>query len=624
LQKAVINIQAEIWVVDNASTDGSIEYLSPKFPSVKFIANTTNAGFAKANNKALNLCSGRWVLFLNPDTILPEDCLVKCIFFMEAKDQAGGLGIRMINGTGRFLPESKRSFPSPLTAFYKSVGLSWLFPASKVFSKYSLVYLDQHKNHEVDVLAGAFLMARRKLLVELKGFDEDFFMYGEDIDLSYRIQKSGFKNFYFSESTIIHFKGESTRKGSLNYVKMFYSAMSIFVKKHYSGTSASIFTFFIQVAIWLKASVIAGLNGILKIGLPLIDVLLIYAAFNLITSMWVKMVRHGQSFMDSLVNISLPFFTVLFMIAATLAGIYDRRYKPLKAFYAAFTAIIVLLAAYSLLPEKFRFSKGVVLFGGFTAMVFIIAFRSILLKWRLVEDKDELGKQRQTLIVGTEEEFIEVKDLFVKAGLQERIMGRIAVNESKKKSIGTLDELPTIVRSLRLREIVFCEGFLTYERIIELLQKVPDTISARFHAHGTGSIVGSDSKNTAGEIVADNSNFNISDPYERRMKRVTDVACSLLIWLTFPVFLLLAGYKSLVNAFYVLLGKKTWVGYSKYRNGLPSIPKGVIPIGRSAEKDSGQLTEQTVLKVDFWYAKNYHWTEDLRIILKSYNKLGND
>lgn len=257
IHKAIEHFNAEVWVVDNASTDGSIGYLKPMFPWVKFTENAENVGFAKANNQALLQCAGKYVLFLNPDTLISEDSLTKCIAFLQKEQKAGALGVRMIDGSGTFLPESKRSFPSPLTSFYKLTGISRLFPSSKIFSRYSLAYLNEFENHEVDVLSGAFMLARKDILLDLNGFDEDFFMYGEDIDLSYRIQKLGYKNFYFSESTIIHFKGESTRKGSLRYIKMFYQAMSIFVKKHYAGRSARVLRLFIQTAILLRAGVSA-------------------------------------------------------------------------------------------------------------------------------------------------------------------------------------------------------------------------------------------------------------------------------------------------------------------------------------------------------------------------------
>jgi GT2 family glycosyltransferase len=247
--KAVSHTDSEIWVVDNHSTDDSISYLKPKFPVVHFIENQKNTGFGAANNQALLFCSGEYVLFLNPDTLLPEDCFTKSLQFFRAQSKAGALGIRMLDGSGHFLPESKRAFPSPITAFCKLVGLSALFPKSPIFNHYSLGHLSEHENHEVDVLAGAFMLVKRSVLETTGAFDERFFMYGEDIDLSYRIQKAGFINYYFAGSSIIHFKGESTRKGSLNYVLLFYNAMLLFVRKNYQGPKAGLFGFFIQVAI---------------------------------------------------------------------------------------------------------------------------------------------------------------------------------------------------------------------------------------------------------------------------------------------------------------------------------------------------------------------------------------
>jgi len=250
------NIEGEIIVVDNNSTDGSFEFFQNRFSEVNFIWNSNNSGFAKANNQALKMAKGQYILFLNPDTIVPEDCFEKCIFFIKTKNNNCAVGIKMIDGQGRFLKESKRSFPSPFPSLYKLFGFSKFFPHSKIFSKYNLGSLDENKNHEVDVLAGAFMMIPKKILDITGGFDEDFFMYGEDIDLSYRIQKAGFKNYYFAESTIIHFKGESTKKGTLNYVVIFYKAMSIFVKKHY-GKRGGLFSFFIHVAIVIRASMSA-------------------------------------------------------------------------------------------------------------------------------------------------------------------------------------------------------------------------------------------------------------------------------------------------------------------------------------------------------------------------------
>jgi GT2 family glycosyltransferase len=186
---------------------------------------------------------------------VPADCFEKCISFLHSHADAGALGVKMLDGDDKFLKESKRAFPSLSTSLFKMSGLAGLFPHSKIFAKYYLGHLDENKNHEVDVLAGAFMLIKRNVLELTSGFDEAFFMYGEDIDLSYRIQKAGFKNYYFSETQITHFKGESTKKGSLNYIKMFYGAMNIFVNKHYKN--AGLFKFVIHTGIWLTASMAA-------------------------------------------------------------------------------------------------------------------------------------------------------------------------------------------------------------------------------------------------------------------------------------------------------------------------------------------------------------------------------
>jgi GT2 family glycosyltransferase len=249
------NIEAEIIVIDNNSSDGSQAFFSDKFNHVHFIWNKENVGFSKANNAALRQASGKYILFLNPDTIIPEDCFEKCLAFFETKKEAGALGVRMIDGSGKFLKESKRGFPGLETSFFKLTGLTALFPHSKRLAHYYLGNLPENENHVIDVLAGAFMMVEKEVLESIGAFDEDFFMYGEDIDLSYRVQKAGYKIFYFSEATIIHFKGESTVKGSLEYVKIFYGAMYLFVKKHYSKIKALLYGVFIKVAMLLKATI---------------------------------------------------------------------------------------------------------------------------------------------------------------------------------------------------------------------------------------------------------------------------------------------------------------------------------------------------------------------------------
>lgn len=240
VSKAISNYSTSVIIVDNASTDGSVEYLKARFPAFHFITNNVNDGFARANNQALKVATGKYILFLNPDTIVPENTFFKCIDFMELHPEAGAMGVKMLNGNGEFLKESKRGFPSPAASFWKLTGVIKFFPHSKLFAKYYLGHLDDNSTHEVEVLSGAFMFVKKEVLDKTGGFDERFFMYAEDIDLSYRILKAGFKNYYYAEVSITHYKGSSTKKDFRN-VKLFYKAMSQFARKHYGR---GVFSFF--------------------------------------------------------------------------------------------------------------------------------------------------------------------------------------------------------------------------------------------------------------------------------------------------------------------------------------------------------------------------------------------
>ncbi|MCE3283323.1 MAG: glycosyltransferase [Chitinophagaceae bacterium] len=373
-------IKTEVIVVDNHSSDGSLPYLRPLFPPVHFVDAGSNLGFGRANNLGLSKATGDYILFLNPDTLVPEDCFEKCLRFMENSLQAGALGVRMIDGNGRFLPESKRSFPRASTAFFKLSGLATLFPKSRVFNKYSLGYLDEFSEHKVDVLAGAFLFIRKQVLDTVGGFDERFFMYGEDIDLSYRVKQAGYDNWYLSNTSIIHFKGESTRKDHDRYVKMFYEAMSIFVQKHYKRRS------------WI-------FRGLLKTGI---------------------FTRETVS---------------------SLSYIFSAHQQP-------------------------------------EATV------------------------KKTIIVGTAKEYKECIALYNSHDTSERIPGRVKVHEDDTEdAIGSLYQLSELVTTFNVKAIIFCQGFLQYSNIIDIIQRLNQKLAYRFHAAGSNSIVGSDSKITTGQAI---------------------------------------------------------------------------------------------------------------------------
>ena len=243
VRRASQGLQVEVFVVDNLSTDGSIAYLRDRFPEVTFIENKENVGFARANNQAIRQSKGKYVLLLNPDTIVGEDTLARFVEFMDVHPEAGGTGAYMLNVDGTFAPESRRGLPTPFVAFCKMSGLASLFPKSRLFGRYYMHYLDKSEVNEIEVMSGAYMMLRREALDKVGLLDETFFMYGEDIDLSYRVLKGGYKN-YFLPVRMLHYKGESTVKSSYRYAYVFYQAMRLFFRKHYGH-----YSFFISLPI---------------------------------------------------------------------------------------------------------------------------------------------------------------------------------------------------------------------------------------------------------------------------------------------------------------------------------------------------------------------------------------
>lgn len=617
-------MQAEIIVIDNNSTDNSLEYLTPRFSAIHFIANKENLGFAKACNQGLQQAKGKYILFLNPDTIVPEDCFEKCISFFEAHPDTGALGVRMLDGSGKFLKESKRAFPAPMTSLYKLFGLSKLFPHSKAFSRYHLGHLDEKENNEVDVLAGAFMLIRKDVLDKVGSFDETFFMYGEDVDLSYRIQKAGYKNYYFAESSIIHFKGESTRKGTMNYVRMFYNAMSIFVRKHYGGSRAGIFNFLIHIAIWFKAALAATSNFIRRIGLPVIDAGLILLSFWIIKNIWTGYIRTDIQYENKLLWIAFPAYTVFYLITAYYAGLYDRWYKRSELVRSTLIATIVLLAAYALLPEQYRFSRGILLFGAFLAFILISVLRWILINTGVLNSTKDKKEHATTIIAGTEEEYKQTLQLLKEAGIQQRVLGRVAVEENDGSSLGYWKTLQQLSTTVPFSEIIFCKGVLSFAEIIQGVQKLPYGVIAKIHATGSSSIVGSDSKDTSGEAVSKENGFKLANPYNRRLKRLVDVSVSFFGIITFPIqlFIIKKPFAFFANCVMVILAKKTWIGYAAMENNLPKIHPSVIACNGIPSSIKQQLPTESLQMMDYWYARDYEAINDLKLLWRMYRKLG--
>ncbi|HEV7620728.1 MAG TPA: glycosyltransferase family 2 protein, partial [Flavisolibacter sp.] len=495
---------------------------------------------------------------------------------------------------------------------------------SRIFGHYHLGHYNKDENHEVSVLAGAFMMVKKTVLDSTGCFDELFFMYGEDVDLSYRIQKAGYKNYYVADTTIIHFKGESTKRGSLNYVRMFYQAMSHFVQKHYGGTRASVFNATVQFAIWIRALLAATGKLIKWIGLPIIDGFLILLSFFLVKEFWIHYIRPDITYPQKILNYSFPIFTVIYLFIAYYAGLYDRYYKSKVLIQSTFIATLVLIALYSLLPENLRFSRGIVLFGALLAIVFITSVRVLMVNLNLLIVPVNRFSRPHLLIAGNKEEFSEVNNFLRQRKLDSQVIGRISIGENKTDAITDLEHLNEIAFPLDAKEIIFCAGSLSYQRIIQQVQLTSGNLKLRFHAINSKSIIGSDINSSKGEILSGESDYNLSLPVNKRNKVMTDILIAFVGILGFPLhaFFIKSPMQFLKNCFSVIGRRKTWIGYFRYNSQLPQLPKGILGPNGQPLSASPQLPESSIQMIDYCYARDYQWAKDGKILLISYKYLG--
>jgi len=460
VKKAMEGIEAEVFVVDNASSDGSVEMLIDKFPWVNLINNTENVGFSCANNQAIKLARGKYVLLLNPDTLVEEDTFEKCIDFMTKTPDAGAVGVKMVNGSGEFLPESKRALPIPSVAFYKIFGLSKLFPRSKRFGSYHLTYLDNDKTQSVEVLSGAFMFIRKKALDEIGLLDEAFFMYGEDIDLSYRCIKGGYKNYYLPTTRIIHYKGESTKKGTINYVVVFYKAMQIFAKKHFTKNKSVFLTWLLMIAIWFRASLAIGKRVATLLLLPLLDVITIYGGMVVLAFYWQKQVlfyREGH-FPDYYYYLIIPCYIAIWIVSVALNQGYKKPYSTSKTNLGIVLGTVAIVLIYALLPETIRFSRAVTVFGAVWTAIAMNVIRYFLHSLKLKGYKYAESSKRKVLIIGNYPE-------------TERVATLTQIGIQKPEFIHTMQNFSSSDMSKhiiehKINELIFCSKNVGVKEII--------------------------------------------------------------------------------------------------------------------------------------------------------------
>ncbi len=629
--KALKETRAEVFVVDNNSVDGSLHMIREKFKQVKLIENKKNTGFSFANNQAMRLATGNYVLLLNPDTLVEEDTFDKIIAFMDSHPQAGGLGVQMLDGKGNFLPESKRGLPTPLVAFCKIFGLARLFPRSTLFGRYHLGFLDKNKINEVEILSGAFMLMRKEALDKVGLLDESFFMYGEDIDLSYRILKGGYKNYYFPETRIIHYKGESTKKSSVNYVFVFYNAMIIFARKHFSNQNAKTVTLLITMAIYLRAATALVSRFARKIAFPLVDTVCVLIGLFILKDYYSVHIKYGEGnyYQFRLVVVAIPAYVFIWLSSIFLSGGYDKPVNLWKLIRGIVVGTGIILIIYSLLPEIYRFSRALILLGAVWTLVMLSVIR---LLYNLVVHKRlsfENSTLRRIVIIGEPAECNRVNQLLQQTSVNTGFVGYVGTNghvDDDTNYVGRFEQLREVIAIYKIDEVIFCARDLSSQKIIDqMLDLGPGETDFKIAPPESFSIIGSNSIDTAGDLYVIDIN-SVTKAVNRRKKRVLDLMlCFAMLGLS-PLLVFIQKHPLgwIRNSFSVFFGSKSWVGYAiqakKTDRKVPSIRKGVLnpaSIFRQREPDA-----ETLSRLNMVYAKDYRARNDLLIIWKNIRHLG--
>lgn len=618
---ALQKVSGEVFVVDNNSIDGSNAMVKSKFPEVILIENKVNLGFSKANNQAIKLSKGKYVLLLNPDTVVEEDTFEKTVAFMNKHPNAGGLGVRMLDGKGKFLPESKRGLPTPAVAFFKIFGFSALFPKSKLFGKYHLGYLSEFETNKVDVLSGAFMLMRKETLDKVGLLDETFFMYGEDIDLSYRITLGGYDNYYFPETRIIHYKGESTKKSSINYVFVFYKAMVIFAEKHFSKNNAAIFSFFINIAIYFRAGLAILARFIKKTFLLACDFSFILIGLNLLTNYWLQ---KGIDFPKYVYGLSLPIYSLIWIISNFYSGLYDQPTKLKKSLIGSFAGMLAILLFYGLLPKEYQFSRLFILIGTCWTISYFYLSR-IFLHFSL-KSKFNLSEKKNNsfLIVGETNEAQRVQNVLKQVNSNiDQLLIVSPGNEKTDEAVGILSQLDQLVKQYKIDEVIFCAKNTSAQEIITWMSNlVAYDLDFKIAQPESIYLIGSNSIETAGDLYIININ-EISKKSNIRIKRTADILISFLSLLASPVLIFAYEHKLnfLKNMFQCFIGSKSLVGYyfdEKAENtNLPKLKTGIL-----TPLDEGKHPNKNLSgKINLIYARDYHVFKDLKIIRHAWKKL---
>lgn len=653
VDRASAGLAVETFVVDNNSVDGSVAMVRERFPHVRVIANEENVGFGRANNQAIREARGRYVLVLNPDTLLQEDTLRALVAFMDVRPEAGAVGCRILNPDGTFAPESRRAFPTPSVALYRMVGLSRLFPESPVFGRYNMTYLPADEVCEVDALSGSCMMVRRDALAysfdawasaraAASGdgaeapepgtgaglFDEEFFMYGEDLDWCYRIQQAGWRIYYTPETQIIHYKGESTRKGELRYVRLFYGAMLQFAEKHFDGEYSRVLAGLIRGGILARAGLSLAGKALLTLAAPFFDLGLGVLVGMVVALLWSA--QQGIGFHSFYYTALVPAYALAAVLGVAAAGGYRRgRRYPIRPVLSGIGAAFLAVTTISFFVQSLAFSRATILFGFF-------ALALVLVAWRLVVNRRQYGNRR-ALLVGDPAEAERLHGLLARRiDPPLRLVGFVDTAEAAAPAptvarLGAAHHLRDLVRLREIDDVIFAADSLTNTAILRMMRHLRDLpVQFKILTQGQDRIIGKASIDDFSTPLREAERI-VAPLRSRTARRSVEIPVALLGVALHPVLKLvlraaaehrLPRLRRLAAATArmpsVLAGRRVLIGYDPAAAHPPrdwGLQPGVVSILDTLATRPADIVE--VHRAYWFYARNQSAALDVEILLRA-------
>ena len=558
IQQAGRSLDYEVIVVDNASSDGSVELIREKFPDVRLIANEENHGFAVANNQAMKIARGNFILLLNPDTIVQENTFSVILDFFRQHSDCGMIGCKILNPDGSLQLACRRSFPTPWVAFTKIVGLSRLLPRSKLFGKYNLTYLNPNETYEVEAISGSFMFFRREVMEQIGYLDESFFMYGEDLDWCFRVREAGWKIYYLPDTQIIHFKGESSKKSDTDLILQFYRAMKLFVEKHYQNRYFHVPQWLLMAGIWTRA-LLTFISRLFSYILPgIIDWVLLN--FSMVLAIFVGIYLRFQFFpLQAYLPVMMVYSLIWIFCLILSDAYYHKKFSSLRAVQGVLLGLI-FNASLTFFFNQYAFSRAVVLSASVFSIIFLAGWRftvKLLARFKKMPFLGSLGNAllgRKAIIVAAPKDGAVIAQKLrqsVDAGYE--ILGLITPSKEKDYAVsdpltilGSLENLDSVIGRTGAREIIFATEGVTFDKILHIISRMSHKdVTFKLVPHSMDVIIGKASIEYIADLPLVDIQYRLNQPGNRIAKRIFDVILS---------FILIALY--LPQSFYLMIFKK--------------------------------------------------------------------